>query len=224
MVTSGKLFLAPAELVGLSRNMSRGPSRRYEEFASTKTAFDIDRQVRIIEQLDLPYLDRMSVHDMVNFSEDYQDELTRFRVLMKDLVFDHKDISRSVRQVKDAVREIRGSASFSRMRNSVIGIGGALATFNFGLATGLPAKAIGAGFVAHAALQWRIEKTILKKSARSNRAWPIWKLGRGKKRTSIQSSVQLGAGKFARSPDKSALWHWLAPPESGWSIPTAFRR
>jgi hypothetical protein len=109
LISSGKLFLAPAELIGLSKNMERGPSRRYENFASTATAFNIEQNLRIVEQLELPYLDGINVRDMVRFSEDYHLELTRFRELIKDLVVDQKDLSRCVREVNDAVREIQDS-------------------------------------------------------------------------------------------------------------------
>jgi hypothetical protein len=224
LLTNGRLFLAPSELVGLSKNMERGPSKRYEQFTGSKTAFDLTRQIQILEQLEMPYLDGMSTRDTISFCDDHPEELSRFRNHIQDLISDNDDLARNVREVRDSVRELRDSTKFSRLRNTVISIGGAIGVFNFGIATGMAAQAIGAGFVAHTALQWWCEKIITQRQARNNKSWPVWKLAKGKpsSQTDRQKLAPIQAVP-SRRPDKDVLWHWLAPPSAGWTIPTAMR-
>lgn len=222
LLLDGRMFLAPAELIGLSNNMDRGPSKRFEQFTATKTVFDLHRKIQLLEELELPYLDGMSTADAISFCDDHPEELSRFRIYVQDLLKDNDDLSRTVRELKDSARELQDSARFSRLRNTVIAAGGALGVFNFGLATGMAAQAIGAGFVAHAALQWWCEKSIVKSGATTNKTWPVWKLAKGKPKSQTER-LKLAPMKpsSGQRPEKGVLWHWLAPPSAGWTIPTA---
>jgi hypothetical protein len=223
LFSDGRLFLAPAELIGLSNNMNRGPSKKYEQFTGSKTAFELSRSIQLLEELELPFLDGMSTKDAISFCEDHPDELVRLRSHMQDLLADNETLDRPLRELKDSVRELRHSAKHSRLRNTVVSIGGALGAFNFGIASGLASQAIGAGFVAHAALQWWCEKSITQSQIRNHKSWPVWKLAKGKPRGQADwEKMRPMRIDPEQRPGKNVLWHWLAPPEAGWTIPSAF--
>lgn len=222
---NGECFIAPAESVGLSRNMEKGVSQSYERFNQTTTMFDPKVASAVISNLDIPKIDGMSVRDLSNFRRDHDPELKRFRNAIANLLSASEgNVDQCLAEIKDAIREIESSNSYASMRKSVIGIGAALATFNFGLAEGVAAKALGAGFAAHTALQWWCERTIANREARSKPFWPVWKLGKGKRRGEFhRARTGLQAGAIPMDPTPNRISHWLAPPEPGWTIPSAIQ-
>jgi len=222
---NGQAFIAPAESVGLSRNIEKAVSRPYEMFNQTTTMFDPKVASDVISNLELPKIEGMSVRDLSSFCRDYAPELGNFRNSIGHLLNSSEmSLSRCLAEINDAVREIESSNSHANMRKSVIGVGAALATFNLGLAEGIAAKALGAGFAAHTALQWWCERTIANREARSKPFWPVWKLSKGKVCGEFtKGRTGLQAGSIPMNPTGNQISHWLAPAEPGWSIPSAIR-
>ncbi len=222
---NGQAFIAPAESVGLSRNIEKAVSRPYENFNQTKTVFDPRVASDVIANLDMPKIEGMSMRDLSAFCRDHVDELSNFRNAIGNLLTSPEgSFDRCLVEINDAVREMESSNSYASMRKSVIGVGAVLATFNLGLAEGIAAKALGAGFAAHSALQWWCEKTIANREARSKPFWPVWKLSKGKTRGEFTKGRKgFQAGSFPMNSPNNQISHWLAPPVSGWSIPSAIR-
>lgn len=223
--STGQAFVAPAESVGLSKNIGDGVSRLYESFSNTTTVFDVKTKGQIITEIDIPKIDGLSIGDLHKFCEDYKPELDSFRTAIKELIdANDGDVTTCVKKINDAVKQMESSNSHASMRKMIIASGGALAAFNLGLASGVAAKAVGAGFVAHGALQWWCEKTIARREARAKPFWPIWKMKKGKQRSQFREpQLSAGLGSLTMSPSPAGLSHWLAPPQAGWSIPSAIR-
>lgn len=220
----GQAYIIPSKNAGVIRPNRAGEVSPLDNISISKTVARISSALKIVENLDLVYLDKMNLADVAKFRSDYSEELARFQTHIAELLqSNEEDVDRVTKELRDSVDEIKRSRKHANMRNLVIALGGVLATVNIGLASGLSAQLLGSGVAAQNALHWWLERDIFRKTIRRDPVWPVWELSRGRKMGSFKKDRlvhDLGFSTLRSTENK--LCHWLAPPSSGWGIPTGF--
>jgi hypothetical protein len=226
---AGRLCVAPAELVGLSRLLDASQVNALAHIAGgTSVAEPADSMPSILD-LEMPWVDGMTPGDFEQLLSDHEPELADFRAAFASLMNGYydsvADADAARGRFQSAVEDLLRSASQQQLRNLISKCRGALRTFP--LAMGVLAVA-GAAYSADPFAG----SAILAGAAKV--LHDLWKQARGEAHESARGPLRLvlrlgmKTPKFrapsVRSPVPHDVLehegrlhpcHWLCPPTSG---------
>ncbi len=230
--TRGDVSIAPAELIGFNtKGLQLGLSVLSEIGGGIPISPDL-RMAQTLLDLELPYLDNMTVKAIEKFRRDHDPELDVFRLTLRKLITNaqasatpHAEI---IQELKTYVAELRLSTKYASLQRDVLKLGGVFALFSASLGallqypTNVTVSTL--GFTGASAAS--IALIDLLKQAREakwrmaeNPCFVLWELGlhkesdvRATRRTPIVSSSPINSEMTKLIPDTA---HWLCPPTNG---------
>jgi hypothetical protein len=234
----GEVFIAPAELIGFNANgLPVGLSVIAEIGGGTPVSTDI-RIAQTLLDLELPYLDNLSIKAIERFRRDHDPELAVFRSALRKLIANTQVSGASqaevVQELRTHVAELRLSAKYSSLQRDVIKLGGIVATFSASLAallqhTGnvtistLGFAGINAASVALIDLLKQAREA--KRRLAENPCFILWKLG-VRSESDVQTTRRTSV--VTPAPPSPELIpeadHWLCPPTNGFLFPGIRKR
>jgi hypothetical protein len=227
--TSGRLFIAPAELIGLNRAPRVQHLRGLADMVDGgAVAESVDAALAGIE-LEIPWIDGMGSADFEKLLQDHRQELQEFQTAFRSLVAGYHaseaDADLARRRVSDAVSELMRSSRHAAFRVFVNKCKGTLSTFPAAMGVLGAAGAAyshdpfaGAAVVAAAGKVLRDLWRQSRSEARASSSSPyrvLLQLGMQKARfVSGPPGSGAGRGTHKRSA-KLGPYHWLCPPTCG---------
>ncbi|HKH43903.1 MAG TPA: hypothetical protein VKM72_04490 [Thermoanaerobaculia bacterium] len=230
--SDGRLFVAPAELVGLSPLPLSPGLDALAEVAAGSVGADLSDPAVAILDLEIPWIDGMAPADFDALLVDYRDELVEFQAAFKELMsgyyssLDQADAARL--RLQNAVAELLRSAQHAHLRALIAKCKGSLTTYSFAMGVLATAGAIssrdpfaGAAVLGGAAKALRDLWQQARAEAQSPPRNPLrflLRLGveRARFRTRPRGSRISGVPATAlRKPEELAPCHWLCPPTGG---------
>jgi len=225
----GEVSIAPAELIGFNtKGLQVGLSVLAEIGGGIPVSPDLSMAQTLLD-LELPYLDNLTVKAIEKFRHDHDPELDVFRSTLRKLITNTQASATPqaeiIQELKTYVAELRLSAKYASLQRDVLKLGGILATFSASLGafiqntTNVTVSTL--GFTG--AIAASIALIDLLKQAREakwrlaeNPCFVLWKLGvrsksdvRAARRTPIVSPPPVNPESI---PDTV---HWLCPPTNG---------
>jgi len=226
---AGKVFVAPAELVGINplRPM-RGVEDLAEIACGVPTSQSIDASVAILD-LDIPLIEGMSPGDFEGLLADHQDDLTEFQTAFRSLMsgYDGSLEGRKAasERFRSAVDELHRSRKLEQFRRVVEKCRGSLTSFPIAMGVLAAAGAVyakdpfaGAAVMGAAGKALRDLWTEARDKAEVATRSPFRFLFRpGVEKVRFRSSQKPARIKRIRLPELSelseiTLGHWLCPP------------
>jgi hypothetical protein len=131
--TSGKLFIAPAELIGLNRTPRVQHLKGLADLADGGAVFEsVDAAIACLE-LEIPAIDGMTGADFENLLSDHKDELQEFQSAFRNLVSGyHRSEEEALlarNRVSEAVNDLVRSSRYATFRAVISKSKGSLSTF-----------------------------------------------------------------------------------------------
>lgn len=232
----GEVSIAPAELIGFNtKGLQVGLSVLAEIGGGIPVSPDLSMAQTLLD-LELPYLDNLSVNAIEKFRRDHDPELAVFRLTLRKLITNIQPSATPqaeiIQELKTYVAELRLSAKYASLQRDVLKLGGILATFSASLGaliqnpTNVTVSTLGFAGVSAASIalidllkqareaKWRLAE---------NPCFVLWKLGvrsesdvRATRRTPIVSPPPVNSKLTELIPD---VVHWLCPPTNGFLFP-----
>jgi hypothetical protein len=222
----GRVFLSPGTNIGVPKRHGNSAILEYESLSGSATICPMQRYFNVIDEIDLPYLDSMSVPDLYKFCNDHKHELERFQQQAKILFSgDGHSSEYAIKEMKDAIAELQTGSRTMAMRSFLTSMGTSLAFGSLALASDIGQTVLAGGTLAQHAMQWWFERTVNQRELQSRSLWPVWHFSRGKQKAKIikrNFASELGFPPNMRAGDGPS--HWLAPPSGGWWDPTVSRQ
>lgn len=228
----GRIYVAPAELIGIDRTVPSQQLNALAEVANGATAAEsLDPAMAILE-LDLPWIDGMTPSDFEKLLMDHQDEIREFQSSFRELVTGYhasiEDAETARSRVKSAVMDLTQSAHHAHLRSFVNKCKGHLSTFPVAMGVIAAAGAVysgdpfaGAAVLVGAGKELRdlwVQSKIDVRAKSSNPNRLLWRLGVEKKAV-FQSKAKpmdfVLPDMSLKRPKDSGAYHWLCPPSDG---------
>lgn len=223
----GKLFVAPAELVGVPSS-SDELGTAFETLIGAVPLHTTPAADSIL-QMQLPVLDNLKPDQFTRFLKDNSIELERLRFAFRKLIASHTttDIKSIVEELNYETSELTLSERYHSFRTRVIRLGGVVGTTSaaigaaVGAATGSITAAVvaAAGGVAAAGLcECFRESAEHNLSLRQNPFYILWSLGsQSGKPIGVKDPLLHKHQKRSAAPRNTGdgYFHWLAPPRPG---------
>lgn len=229
----GEVFIAPAELIGFNtKGLQVGLSVLAEIGGGTPVSTDI-RIAQTLLELELPYIDNLSVEAIEKFRRDHDPELAVFRSALRKMIA-HTQTSGApqaeiIQELRTHIAELRLSAKYSSLQRDVLKLGGILATFSASVGALIQHSAdvtiltlgfAGANAASIALIDLLKQAREAKRRLAENPCFVLWKLG-------VRNESDIQARRLAPvvtpSPPSANLIpdteHWLCPPTNGFLIP-----
>ena len=233
-IRDGNIFVAPSELVGISKTQLAKSDEKYLEVGNSPVVIKDIALAQALAEIELPRLDGLPIADIKKFLEDEQDSFVLFQSALRKLLHDTdvetpESIKNELLQaIQEGVAELRLSDRTLKARKSLTVLGASLTTFfvtvglNVGLSPGLAAIGSGAGATATLALWHQLLESEGK--LRQHPFYIAWALQgiKEKGRKPLQRKHKLQAEAMRKQQGIVPPYHWLAPPTAGWGIPTVF--
>jgi predicted outer membrane lipoprotein len=236
---SGKVFVAPAELVGIDIARPEPGTRALGEVAQGCRVASSAQAAANLLQLELPYIDNMTPQNFQKFLLEHENDLIRFRAAFRKLSADTKaeDLTDILDEIRSEVAEIGQAERYASLRKTTSALGGVVATFAASVAAALagpPDCALPIGAAAGAAAAagvltslWK-ERYEMESKRRESSYYILWKLGVDKpakvRRCAAKPSEGRPSIKDAFGPETfpgvPKDLHWLTPPNRGFRFPT----
>jgi hypothetical protein len=234
---SGNAFIAPVKHIGLSKYPGGKTEEQFQRMSSSMSVMGAQAKIQALFNLELPFLEGMSIPDTRRFCDDYKDSLVLFRSALHKLI--HQSPTQSedamaqelVKQIREGVAELRLSDKTAGARKTLTNLGVTLSSVLLtigvklaGSATTSAAAAITGAGLASAAIQQYSQILESRGRMRRNPFYAIWALqkGRGpKNRFSRQATFGGLLSPESVKRQNLSPYHWLSPPTPGWNIPTA---
>jgi hypothetical protein len=225
----GNVFVAPAELVGLSRSPTADQEIPLADVARATRLSDIDKQAQVLFHLALPFIDDMSPEDFAKLRRDEAESFADFRIAFRAACMEQADSEDGAREagkrLQHEAREITHAVRFQRFRHFVTKLNGKLKTFGAFIG-GLTAA--GAIYTrdpfAGAAAATGATKVLYDLWQQSQKIDPnlsgmpfrlFWKLGVSDLKCSTPPTGTWTPKAHVQKPDTIDPHHWLCPPTAG---------
>lgn len=233
-VETGRIMVCPAGHIGLTPYPGGIGEENLQRMSNAASILRERVKVQTLFQLELPYLEGMSITDVYKFTQDHADSLLLFRDSLSKLLTSSVDPScpeslskELVSAINQGVAELRLSDRALRARRTLATLGAGLGTFlvTLGVKLGVPvgSAAIGSTGAAIASINLFAQTVEAEGTMRKNPFYAIWRLQKGKRhRDSFrhQSTFMAASAKRVKKKDIPPF-HWLAPPSPGWNVPPA---
>jgi hypothetical protein len=229
----GKVFVTPAELVGLSPAHFESGLEGLAEIQDGVPLSDSLKATELLASLDLPALEHLTSAQFNRLLVEHADDLVRFRHALRKLIRGEADVESAIDEVRAEVAEMRFADSQQRLRAAVSRFGGVFTTFaaTVGAATTVAARqspseallaATGAAVLAGASAAlvdlWK-QAADRRVKMRERKLSMFWKLGLQSPEAIRRKKTRLAFHKFARTstPEQPDIpdCHWLCPPTNG---------
>lgn len=229
---AGRIMVAPIDNVGLNQMPGQASEIHFQRISNSSSIVRERAKIETLFELELPYLEGMSMQDTYKFYEDEKDKLILLqRALAKILNETNSETPEAIRQellsqIRESVAELRLSDKTIRARKLLGTLGASISTFlvTFGVTLGLNPGVAAAGSVGAAMAvlaQW--DKVLDAEGAlKKNPFYVLWQLQKGKgPRNEWRDRPYLQEfPSFAeQEPNEPLDYHWLTPPTAGWRIP-----
>ncbi len=234
-VRSGNLILAPVKHIGLLKQPGGVTEEQLQKISSSMSLMGERARIRALFNIELPFLDGMSVRDIKKFCDDYKDSLVLFQSALHKLIQKSPQESEDtlakelVAQIKEGVAEIRLSDRTASARKMLANLGVAISSIlvtvglKLGVNPGVAAVGVTGAAIATIAQYSQILES--RGQMRKNPFYAVWALQKGKGPKNRFSQQQtFGASLPPQQAKRRDIppYHWLSPPTPGWNIPTAF--
>jgi hypothetical protein len=233
-IQSGKIIVSPVSHIGLRRIPGDVPEEQLQKMSNSASMVRESAKIKALFDLELPYIEGMSVQDIHKFCEDHRDSLILFqnalaKLLQRSIGETTDAISQElVSQIREGVAELRLSDRTIAARKGVTALGASIATFlvtvGIELGVGPGAAAIGSTGAAMATLNFWSQILDTRDSMRKNPFYVIWALQKGKgprnKWHKLPFSREFPLPSYQK-PKVIPPFHWLTPPTAGWLVPSA---
>jgi hypothetical protein len=224
----GEVFVAPAQLVGISRSQPKAGA----DALATVAQGMVMRHGTLAQgfmEIELPHLDAMTPEAFRRFLDESPEDLARFRVACRQLVrgVEHDQIDDLLDEIRAEVAAMKQSTRYSTMRRNIGLLGGSLATFAAGLAAGvaaspdlvLPVAASTGAATATGCLTDMLRQRIdSQEKVGANSFSLLWQLGLDDvRRVPVGSRQRAHSAVRLENAPKSldGQFHWLCPPSTG---------
>lgn len=233
-IQSGKIMVSPVSHIGLSNVPVDVSEEQIQKISNSASIIREQAKIKSVFDLELPYLEGMSIQDIHRFCENHRDHLILFqkaiaRLLQSSIEGSSDSISQElVSQIREEVAKLRLSNQNIDAQTGILTLGGSIATFT--LTGGImlrDIKTVGAGCTA-AMTTLKLWSQILnaRNAMRKNPFYIIWALQRGKDPRNKWHNIPFSQ-EFPIPPHQKPKvippFHWLAPPTAGWRVPTCKR-
>lgn len=229
----GTVFVAPAELVGVSNSDFDAGSSMLADIQDGVVLSDSLKATEVIASMDLPHLDQLTSAQFSRLIQEHSDDLVRFRLAIRKLVRGDGTVDSAIEEIAAEVAELRFSDAQQRMRAAVSRFGGVFTTFaaTVGASASIGARApspevllaaAGAATLAGATATlvelWKQASERRAKMREKNFSL-FWSLGIQSPEAVKRRKVELSFHKYNRVtpvPEDAAYdCHWLCPPSNG---------
>jgi hypothetical protein len=228
----GRVFVAPAELIGIEHTLPPQQLEALAEVAIGATAVESADPAMAILDLELPWVDGIAPSDFESLLLEHQEELQEFQASFRDLVTGYhssvEGAKAARRRVESAVSELTRSARHAQLRSLIVRCKGCLTTFPVAMGVLAAAGAIysrdpfaGAAVLSGAAKELRdlwVQSKIDARAKSSNPNRLLWRLGVENKAVFHSKTKPMDfvlPDMSLKLPKDSAAYHWLCPPSDG---------
>jgi hypothetical protein len=236
----GKVFVAPAELVGLDKKASFKELSKHSVLTGGSTITEGSSESKTILELGIPFIDNLKLADFNKFINDYADHLVSFRKAFHDYVA-AKNISEAkgkelLKQLKYEIEDLLKSDSHIPFKNMIGVIGGILGLTAASIAatTGEISSVLALSGAALSSMKGAadahqyIRDKLRNKDKRMNESpyAVFWKLGMTKpNKFKPERKIYYGPAPKQTPADfnENSYYHWLCPPTVGMGI-LAFKK
>jgi hypothetical protein len=229
----GRIMVCPASHIGLTSYPGGIGEENLQRLSNAASLLRERAKIQALFQLELPYLEGMSVEEAHVFAEDNADSLVLFQSALSKLLSSsletagYESLSQDlVSAIQQGVAELRLSDRTVSARKTLAAIGAGIGTFlvTLGIHLGIPlgSAAIGSTGAAVASINMFAQAVENQGALRKNPFYAIWELQKGKKRRysfGKQTNFLPGQPQALKRRDIPPF-HWLSPPSGGWNIPT----
>jgi hypothetical protein len=236
-VRSGNLVVAPVDHVGLRKQPGGETEEQLQKISNSVSLMGERAGIKALFELELPFVDGMTIRDIKKFCDDYKDSLVLFQNALRDIIrsapcqSEDKLVKELVQQARQGVAELRLSdrtVSARRVLAAVgASIGAVLVTVGLKLSASPGAAVVGSAGAAIATIGQYSQILEARGQMRKNPYYAIWALQRGKgPKNEFRHRSSFGASATGKTAKASGVppYHWLSPPTPGWGVPTAFGR
>jgi hypothetical protein len=187
---SGKIIVSPVSHIGLRRIPGDVSEEQLQKMSNSASMVGERAKIKALFDLELPYIEGMSVQDIHRFCEDHRDPLILFQSALAKLL--QRSIGETpdalsqelVSQIREGVAELRLSDRTIAARKGLTALGASIATFlvTVGIELGVGP---GAAAVGSASIAWKIMDSWAKiletqGTMRKNPFYVIWTLQKSK--------------------------------------------
>jgi hypothetical protein len=235
-IRSGNIIVAPIKHIGLGKQPGGESEEQLQRMSDNMSLMGERARIRALFNIELPFLDGMSIRDIKKFCDDYKDSLVLFQSALHKLIKQSPEHSEDtlakelVAQIQQGVAELRLSDRTASARKTLANLGVALSTvlLTIGLKLGVSPGAVAIGVTGAAISTIAQYSQILESRGqmRKNPFYAIWALQKGKgpkNRFSQRTTFGVSFPPELLKRKDIPPYHWLSPPTPGWDIPTAFR-
>ncbi len=230
--TRGRVFVAPASLVGVAPSRDLDGVQFIADIANGMTLAPSQGLARAITQIELPYLDGLTSQDFSVFLAEHGDELAAFRSAFRRLAFAHTmasaDPTDLISELRAHVRELTEGERSVKMRQRISHLGAGFGLFAVGVdvllgaGTGWSLPLVGAGGAATAALLELWSQVTEKRDRQHPHAYRLlWELGADRAGQAAQPQARIAAPPKPVPRGQVEPFHWLVPPTNGLGFLTA---
>lgn len=230
---NGKVFLAPAELIGIDP-LGSPEGLSHLAIVADGPAFTTDFSIaRAAVNIDLPFLDRMAPDQFHVFLADHGDALVdlrrAFRKLFAGGVASEAEFAACVEEIRHEVNELTEARKSERVRGALTMLGGTFGIVTVSISLGLALQEPRIGqVVAASAAAGQVLVDLIRQArekaspGKSNPYTVLWKLGmapatkRGGPSRDLVRDPTLPSSDF----DPTRPYHWLCPPTWGLLYPS----
>lgn len=233
-IQSGKIIVSPVSHIGLRRIPGDVPEEQLQKMSNSASIVREHAKIEALFDLELPYIEGMSLQDIHKFCEDHRDSLILFqnalaKLLQRSIGETPDTLSQElVSQIREGVAELRLSDRTIAARKGLTALSASIATFlvTVGITLGVGP---GAAAVGSASIAWKIMDSWAKiletqGSMRKNPFYVIWTLQKGKGPKNKWHKLPFSEEFPLPSSQKPKVippFHWLTPPTAGWLVPSA---
>jgi len=229
----GKLMVAPASHIGLRKSPGGNVEETIQKMSNGLSIMGEQAKIKTVFQIELPYIDGMSIQDIYKFQQDHKDSLTLFQGALRKIIQNSNSDSEEqltrelVTQINEGVAELRLSDSTLRERKLLTTLGATLGTYlvTFGIKLGVNpgVAAIGSIGAAIASLTQMSQVLESRGQMRKNPFYAIWNLQKGNgPRNQFRRQPSFGYPIPNKKKKDDGSFHWMYPPTPGWYNPLIY--
>lgn len=227
--SSGRLFISPAELIGLNRTPRVQHMKGLADLTDGGAVVEsVDTAIASLE-LEIPSIDGMPGTDFENLLSDHRDELEEFQTAFRHLVSGYhrseEDTKNARNRVASAVDEMMRSGRYAAFRATISKSKGSLSTFPgvMGILAAVGAAYSADPFAGAAVLAGagKVLRDLWAQSRAEERASSqnpyrvLLRLGVEKARFKRVAPTSYGNQSQRKKSSKLGPYHWLCPPSCG---------
>jgi hypothetical protein len=229
---AGEVIIAPAILVGIDVGAPTLPTWPTAQLTDGSAVTDDLQAIQVILNLDLPYVDGLSLRSIYRLRREYDPELSLLRTAISKLLREVRSSGGSLGDVAQElavhITELRRSAKYARFQRDILKMGGAIGVLTASLGALSQQTVDGSlqGLAVAGATAASVALVELLKQARENRArlaensyYPLWQLGLRHERD-LRFGSQIVTAPISPAPPAQIprVYHWLAPPSAGCKV------